>query len=122
MFVAAGPRQADSDNHRIRKVDLRAKYVTTLAGTGECGGCLAAIPAYWPMERAGPHVCVSAGSKNGPLSTCTFNYPRKLALDASRTLLFVAEAGDYIRVLDLQKGHVILVCFPEVFVVAHCHW
>lgn len=64
---------ADTGSHAIRKIDLRAKTVTTVAGTGELGGMLrtnaprpgtsVALRSPWDLATAGDFVFVAlAGS------------------------------------------------------------
>lgn len=64
----------DSNNHRIRKIDLSTGQVTTFAGTGTGG--------------AG-----QGGFADGPGNTARFNTPRGLAIDADDNL-YVADAGN----------------------------
>jgi sugar lactone lactonase YvrE len=74
---------ADSGNHAIRRVDLAAGHVTTVAGTGEKGG----------------------GSAGGDGLTTALRSPWDLALDGSR--LYIAMAGAHqIWLYDTATGHI----------------
>jgi DNA-binding beta-propeller fold protein YncE len=74
---------ADSGNHSVRALDLGARTVGTLAGTGEQAG------TYPPLPGVAPGVALSS--------------PWDLALDGSR--LYVAMAGAHqIWAIDLDTG------------------
>lgn len=74
----------DRDNHAIRKIRLRDKKVTTLAGTG------------------------TAGYEDGLFANAKFSYP--LNITYKNHQLFVSEVGSQrIRLLDLKLGVVKLV-------------
>lgn len=69
---------ADSENHRIRKIDAKTGIITTIAGTG--------------VE--------DFSGDNGPALNATFSLPTSLALD-SRGNLFIADTGNQrIRRID----------------------
>ncbi len=73
---------ADTENHVIREVDLKAKNVRTIAGTGK---------QIWSVDVAGE------GLKVG------LNSPWDLALEGD--LLYIAMAGNHqIWVMDLKRG------------------
>jgi len=75
---------ADTENHRIREIDLKGRVVRTVAGTGQ-------------------QVYNNVGS--GPALKTDLNSPWDLALDGDR--LFIAMAGNHqIWVLDLARGNV----------------
>ena len=72
---------ADTENHRIRKVDLASKTVSTVAGTGA---------QHWSVT-------------GGPALETDLNSPWALARDGDR--LIIAMAGNHtIWVLDLVEG------------------
>ena len=77
---------ADTENHLIRKVDLRAKKVTTIAGTGKKGiawaGLFGEVPSPPPPD-------VKPGS---PLATA-LSSPWALAIHGKS--LYIAMAGDH---------------------------
>lgn len=73
---------ADRNNHRIRRIAVDGS-VTTLAGTG------------------------TAGFANGSAAQATFNQPYGVALNASETMLLVADYLNHaIRKIDLSSGEV----------------
>ena len=73
---------ADSDNHRIRRIDPRAPYqVTTVAGAEE-------------------------GDVDGPLAVARFGRPTALAFSRTGTLLVVDQSNHAIRSVDLGGGRV----------------
>jgi len=75
---------ADRDNHAIRKIRLRDKKVTTIAGDG------------------------TAGYEDGLFANAKFSYPLNLAYKDKK--LYVSEVGSQrIRLLDMQLGVVKLV-------------
>jgi hypothetical protein len=69
------PRRCDEDNNRIRKIDLRTRTTTTLAGSGH------------------------AGVKDGPGSSAKFNYPGGIGLDESGNIYVGDYEGQRIRVV-----------------------
>lgn len=76
----------DSNNHRIRKIDLSTGQVTTFAGTGTTG-------------------VSQGGFLDGPGNTARFDTPRGLAIDANDNL-YVADSGNNsIRKID-SNGNV----------------
>ena len=54
---------ADTDNHRIRKVTISTRIITTIAGTGTA----------------------SYSGDNGPATSATLNYPYGVAVDSTGT-------------------------------------
>ena len=77
----------DLDNQRIRRLDLKTKRMTTIAGTGERG--------YW--------------GDGGPAVNAALNMPHELRFD-SRGQLYVAERDNHvIRKIDLKTGIIITV-------------
>ena len=76
---------ADTENHALRQVDLRAEEVTTIAGTG------VQSPFYPPRAGAG--------------ITVALNSPWDLELDSDK--LYIAMAGSHqVWVMDLSTGRV----------------
>lgn len=74
---------ADTGNNEIRKLDLTAQVVTTLAGA------------------------TSAGFSDGALDAARFNAPQGVALSSDGGKLYVADSGNNaIRVVDLEAGTV----------------
>lgn len=72
---------ADTENHVIRRIDLKGKRVTTIAGTGK--------QVY--------------GNRSGPARAVPLNSPWDVALHGST--LFIAMAGNHaIWAMDLEKG------------------
>jgi sugar lactone lactonase YvrE len=71
---------ADSDQHRIRRVDAATQLITTIAGTGTEG----------------------AAGDGGPATAATLSYPDGLAFDAHGNLVFAS--GNRIRKIDGQTG------------------
>ncbi len=73
---------ADSENHRIRRIDARTGIITTIAGTGLEG----------------------FDGDNGPALRASFSLPTSLAMDA-RGNLFIADTGNQrIRRIDAITG------------------
>jgi sugar lactone lactonase YvrE len=69
---------SDSENHRIRQLDLNTGIITTIAGTGNEG----------------------IGGDGGPAISATFNRPRNLNVDAVGNI-FVSDWGNHrIRKID----------------------
>ncbi|MCX6594231.1 MAG: putative Ig domain-containing protein [Acidobacteria bacterium] len=76
-----------AENARIRKIDGTSGAVTTYANAANSGG-----------------------STDGPVATARFNGPRGLAYDASRQLMFVADAANHrIRQINMATGTVTTV-------------
>ncbi len=74
---------ADSDNNRIRSVNIATGQTALLAGTG------------------------TKGLKNGPAKTARFNHPSSLLLSADGKLLYIVEAANNdVRVLNLTTKQV----------------
>lgn len=79
---------ADTQNHRIRRIDLRTGIITTIAGTGERG----------------------YSGDGGPATQAQFNGTFGIALDAAGRNLYVADLGNRrIRKIDLESGTVTTV-------------
>jgi thiol-disulfide isomerase/thioredoxin len=76
---------ADTENHMIRKVDLKAKTVTTVAGTGEQASN--PWPGWMPGQPAGRQRFV------GPPRTTELNSPWALCVHEKD--LFIAMAGSH---------------------------
>eukprot|EP00762_Andalucia_godoyi_P002083 ANDGO_02623.mRNA.1 hypothetical protein len=89
---------ADTENHRIRLVDLRGRRVSTFAG------------------------CGYAGHDDGPAQQAQFNMPIKLAYDSTRGVVFVTEAGDHIRVVDIYNRLVSTIQIAQFNVPAGICW
>lgn len=69
---------ADSFNHRVRKVDVRAGIITTVAGSGPNGTC-----------------CLGTyGGDGGPAVQAKLNQPNQFAFDA-RGNLYILDTGNY---------------------------
>lgn len=80
---------ADTYNHRIKLVDLAARTVETIAGTG------------------------SSGIVDGPLATSMFAEPSGLSVAGNR--LYVADTNNHqIRVIDLDAGTVSTLAFSNL--------
>ena len=55
--------------------------------------------------------CGREGLRDGPAASAEFNYPRSLALDEARGLLYVADSeNECIRAIALSKGELPLFC------------
>jgi sugar lactone lactonase YvrE len=75
---------SDSGNHRVRKVDVQAAIIRTVAGTGKAGF-----------------------KGDGQLATLAeLNEPRSVALDQSGNLFIVDTKNDRIRRVDAQTGRI----------------
>ena len=73
---------ADTNNHRIRRVDFETNEITTVAGTGE--------PAY--------------SGDGGPATEAALNNPRTLAIGPDGRLYVADEMNHRIRAVDLESG------------------
>ncbi|KAL0485645.1 NHL repeat-containing protein [Acrasis kona] len=74
---------ADLNNHRIRMVNRTSGSISTIAGTGWSG----------------------YDYDNVQARTAKLNGPRDLALDSSRSLLYIADTENFlVRVIDLSSG------------------
>jgi sugar lactone lactonase YvrE len=78
---------SDTLNHRIRKVDLATKEITTVAGTGEQG----------------------FSGDRGPALEAKLSSPRKLAIGPDGRLYVADQMNDRIRAIDLKKGTIVTV-------------
>lgn len=73
---------ADTENHRIRVVDLSSGIIDTFAGTGEAG----------------------FSGDGGPASAAQLNYPRDLALSPDGHMIVADTDNGVIRSIDLATG------------------
>ncbi|HEV8132808.1 MAG TPA: IPT/TIG domain-containing protein [Acidobacteriota bacterium] len=73
---------ADTENHRIRKVDFRTGVISTIAGTGQRG---------------------SSGD-GGPAVAALLNFPRGLTLDSTGNLYIADSSNHRIRKVNAQTG------------------
>jgi DNA-binding beta-propeller fold protein YncE len=79
---------ADTQNHTIRRIDLRTGVIATIAGTGERG----------------------YSGDGGPAAKAQFNGTFGIALDGGGRRLYVADLGNRrIRMIDLKSGIVTTV-------------
>jgi len=69
---------ADAENHRIRKINIATRMVTTIAGIGEAG----------------------YSGDGGPALTAQLNYPQDLAISNSGDLYIADSHNDAIRKID----------------------
>jgi len=74
---------ADTENHRVRRIDLLAHTIETIAGTGTSGG---------------------AGD-GGPATAATLSHPRDVELAPDGKRLFIADTENHkVRAVDLETG------------------
>ncbi|MBV7329403.1 SMP-30/gluconolactonase/LRE family protein [Chloroflexi bacterium TSY] len=73
---------ADTNNHRIRKVDATTGIISTVTGTGERG----------------------YGGDNGPALDAQINAPHGIAVDDSNNLFFADAGNSRIRKVDVTTG------------------
>lgn len=73
---------ADTENHRVRVVDLATGIINTFAGTGEAG----------------------FSGDGGPAASAQLNYPRDLALTPDGQMLVADTDNEVIRAIDLATG------------------
>ena len=71
---------ADTDNHRIRTIDLTTRTIATIAGTGQPG----------------------LTGDGGPAASATLNGPRDLAIGPEGDLYFADTDNAVVRAIDLQ--------------------
>jgi DNA-binding beta-propeller fold protein YncE len=76
---------ADTDNNRIRCIDMTTKHVTTLTGTGE------------------------SGFRDGPAARAQFNDPRDVAVEGNGNVLIVDTRNSRIRCLNRMTDQVTTV-------------
>lgn len=73
---------ADGLNHRIRKVDLKARTIETIAGTGEAG----------------------LAGDGGPALQAKFNHPRDMEIGPDGRLYVADTSNHVVRAIDLTSG------------------
>jgi len=73
---------ADTMNHRIRRVEVRSKTISTIAGVGQ--------PRY--------------GGDGGPAVAAGLNDPAALAVSESGTLYIADQSNNRVRAIDLATG------------------
>ena len=73
---------ADSNNHRVRKMDLRTGFITTVAGTGTPG----------------------FGGDGGPATGGMLDTPTGIAIDGDGNLFIVDQVNQRIRRVDARTG------------------
>lgn len=78
---------SDTLNHRIRRIDLAAGTIETIAGTGEAG----------------------YGGDDGPAIEAKLDNPRKLTLGPDGRLYVGDEHNNRIRAIDLESGEITTV-------------
>jgi hypothetical protein len=78
---------SDTLNHRIRRIDLAAGTIETIAGTGDAG----------------------YGGDDGPALEAKLNNPRKLTLGPDGRLYVGDEMNNRIRAIDLESGGITTV-------------
>jgi sugar lactone lactonase YvrE len=79
---------ADTENHRIRRVDLAAHTIETIAGTGTSGGT----------------------GDGGPATSAMLSHPRDLELSPDGKRLFIADTENHkVRAVDLAAGTITTV-------------
>src|SRR5207302_3895261 len=79
---------ADTLNNRVRKIDLKSRVITTIAGTGEKG----------------------FSDDGGTATQATFNGTFGIALDAPAANLYIADlVNRRVRKLDLKSGTIATV-------------
>ena len=82
---------ADSANHRIRKVDSRSSFITTLAG------------AEAPLFTSCTNTSGNAGD-GGPAAQARFNEPRGIAVDSAGNIYIADALNRLVRRIDAADG------------------
>lgn len=73
---------SDSDNHRVRRIDIQANIITTIAGNGVAG----------------------YSGDGGDATAASLNYPRDIEFGPDGRLYIADEQNDRIRAVDLDSG------------------
>jgi sugar lactone lactonase YvrE len=108
LAVSADGRQlyvADTGNHRIRKLDLEAGTIETIAGSGAngCVGLAGEATACKNDAKFPPRSGGFAGD-GGPAKAARLNQPVDLAWGPDGRLYFADSGNDRVRAIDLQTG------------------
>lgn len=83
---------ADTNNHRIRRVDVRTRQITTVAGSGPVGADNGAF-----------------GGDGGPATSARLNLPYGVACDAAGNLYFADALNYRVRRVDAASGTITTV-------------
>jgi len=91
---------ADTENHRIRALDLASGMLITVAGSGE-NGCKDGDCKNGDVFH--PHLGTFAGDA-GPALAARLNRPHDLAFGSDDRLYFADTGNHRVRAIDLQTG------------------
>ncbi len=110
---------ADSDNHRVRKVDGTTGVVTTVAGIGThlvrgpmWGTAIGHAQGYRSQRIAAEATGVGYSGDGGPANEAMMTFPLGVALDSAGNM-FVAEGGLRVRRVDGASGTITTVVAGE---------
>ncbi len=106
---------ADSDNHRVRRIDVATGVITTVAGIGRHEEVSTGCPPVCSDERTPFREGTGAGysGDGGPATGAKLRIPTGLAVDSAGDL-FIAEAGRRVRRVD-SDGLISTVISGETF-------